>query len=211
VWKAAEKRGNGQFGIDAAEGGSRCMISVSMALGGIFRRRKRGVVDLVIRSTANLSLAIDLFGFLQPKNNSVSNAPPPTPLNKTKLTTGTVQGPMIKKDKRHSSSRFNITKNRELEMLPSLKDAAPADREELFIQKLRQCCVLFDFASDPLSDLKWKEVKRAALHEMVEYVTQQKGVITEPIYPEAVNMVRLFSPAPVFLFSQRLILHHVVD
>jgi hypothetical protein len=46
---------------------------------------------------------------------------------------------------------------------------------------------------------------------MVEYVTQQKGVITEPIYPEAVNMVRLFSPAPVFLFSQRLILHHVVD
>ncbi|KAJ3648246.1 hypothetical protein Zmor_020064 [Zophobas morio] len=57
------------------------------------------------------------------KNNSVANAPPPTPLNKTKLTTGTVQGPMIKKDKRHSSSRFNITKNRELEMLPSLKGA----------------------------------------------------------------------------------------
>lgn len=69
-------------------------------------------------------------------------------------------------------------------------DAAPADREELFIQKLRQCCVLFDFASDPLSDLKWKEVKRATLHEMVEYVTSnQKGVITEAIYPEAVNMV----------------------
>ncbi|XP_063905336.1 serine/threonine-protein phosphatase 2A 56 kDa regulatory subunit gamma isoform isoform X2 [Zophobas morio] len=132
------------------------------------------------------------------KNNSVANAPPPTPLNKTKLTTGTVQGPMIKKDKRHSSSRFNITKNRELEMLPSLKDAAPADREDLFIQKLRQCCVLFDFASDPLSDLKWKEVKRAALHEMVEYVTQQKGVITEAIYPEAVNMfaVNLFRTLP---------------
>ncbi|KAJ8941364.1 hypothetical protein NQ314_010427, partial [Rhamnusium bicolor] len=47
--------------------------------------------------------------------------------------------------------------------------AAPADREELFVQKLRQCCVLFDFATDPLSDLKWKEVKRAALQEMVEY------------------------------------------
>lgn len=71
-------------------------------------------------------------------------------------------------------------------------DAAPADREELFIQKLRQCCVLFDFASDPLSDLKWKEVKRATLHEMVEYVTsQQKGGITEAIYPEAVNMVTI--------------------
>jgi hypothetical protein len=63
------------------------------------------------------------------------------------------------------------------------------EREELFIQKLRQCCVLFDFESDPLSDLKWKEVKRTALHEMVDYVTKNKNVITEVIYPEAVNMV----------------------
>lgn len=51
----------------------------------------------------------------------VAGAPPPTPLNKSKLAFGTVQGPLIKKDKRHSSSRFNITKNRELEMLPLLK------------------------------------------------------------------------------------------
>ena len=64
------------------------------------------------------------------------------------------------------------------------------EKEELFIQKIRQCCVLFDFVTDPLSDLKWKEVKRAALHEMVEYVTTQRGVITEAIYPEAVRMVR---------------------
>jgi len=57
------------------------------------------------------------------------------------------------------------------------------------VQKLRQCCVLFDFVSDPLSDIKYKEVKRCALHEMVEYITTQRSVITEPIYPEAVNMV----------------------
>ena len=69
-------------------------------------------------------------------------------------------------------------------------DAAPAEKEELFVQKIQQCCVLFDFVADPLSDLKWKEVKRAALLEMVEYVTSQRNVITEPIYPEAVNMVR---------------------
>lgn len=49
--------------------------------------------------------------------------------------------------------------------------------------------MLFDFVSDPLSDLKWKEVKRAALQEMVQYVTTQRGVITDAIYPEAVNMV----------------------
>ncbi|XP_044746416.1 serine/threonine-protein phosphatase 2A 56 kDa regulatory subunit gamma isoform-like isoform X1 [Coccinella septempunctata] len=82
--------------------------------------------------------------------------------------------------------------------LPSLQDASPSDREELLIQKLRQCCVLFDFVTDPLSDLKWKEVKRTALQEMVEYVTQQKGVITEAIYPEAVHMfaVNLFRTLP---------------
>ena len=49
--------------------------------------------------------------------------------------------------------------------------------------------VLFDFIQDPLSDLKWKEVKRAALNEMVEYVTQNRGVITDAVYPEAIQMV----------------------
>lgn len=72
---------------------------------------------------------------------------------------------------------------------PPLPDVPPAEQEKLFVQKLRQCCVLFDFLSDPLSDLKWKEVKRAALSEMVEYITHNRNVITEPIYPEVVHMV----------------------
>nr|CAI5852753.1 unnamed protein product [Callosobruchus analis] len=88
--------------------------------------------------------------------------------------------------------------NEEFKRLPVLKDAAPEEREELFVQKLRQCCILFDFATDPLSDLKWKEVKRTTLQEMVEYVTQQKGVITDTIYAESVNMfaVNLFRTLP---------------
>lgn len=58
--------------------------------------------------------------------------------------------------------------------------------------------VLFDFVQDPLSDLKWKEVKRAALNEMVEYVTQSRNVVTEAIYPEAVKMfsINLFRTLP---------------
>ncbi|XP_042879663.1 serine/threonine-protein phosphatase 2A 56 kDa regulatory subunit gamma isoform-like isoform X4 [Penaeus japonicus] len=111
--------------------------------------------------------------------------PPPTQINKIKFGPG---APLIKKDKRQSSSRFNIPKNRELQKLSLLRDAQPNEREELFIQKIRQCGVLFDFVSDPLSDLKWKEVKRAALNEMVEYVTTQRQVITEPVYPEVVQM-----------------------
>ncbi|KAM4853594.1 serine/threonine-protein phosphatase 2A 56 kDa regulatory subunit gamma isoform 9-T9 [Thomomys bottae] len=106
--------------------------------------------------------------------------------------------PVMKKDKRQNSSRFNASNNRELQKLPSLKDVPPADQEKLFIQKLRQCCVLFDFVSDPLSDLKWKEVKRAALSEMVEYITHNRNVITEPIYPEVVHMfaVNMFRTLP---------------
>uniref|UniRef100_A0A674NN96 Serine/threonine protein phosphatase 2A regulatory subunit n=1 Tax=Takifugu rubripes TaxID=31033 RepID=A0A674NN96_TAKRU len=82
--------------------------------------------------------------------------------------------------------------------LMHFRDVAPAEQEKLFIQKLRQCCVLFDFLSDPLSDLKWKEVKRAALSEMVEYITHNRNVITEPIYPEVVHMfaVNMFRTLP---------------
>lgn len=52
---------------------------------------------------------------------------------------------------------------------------------------------MFDFASDPLSDLKYKEIKRAALNEIIEHVTINKGVITESIYPEAIHMVNNFT------------------
>ncbi|XP_078000818.1 serine/threonine-protein phosphatase 2A 56 kDa regulatory subunit gamma isoform-like isoform X1 [Glandiceps talaboti] len=126
----------------------------------------------------------------------VGNTPPPTQLTKIKYPGQ--QQPLIKKERRQNSSRFNISKNRELQKLPLLKDATPAEREELFVQKLRQCGVLFDFISDPLSDLKWKEVKRAALTEMVEYITHQRGVVTDAIYPEAVSMfsINMFRTLP---------------
>lgn len=48
--------------------------------------------------------------------------------------------------------------------------------------------MLFDF-TEPLDDLKWKEVKRSALQEMVEYISTTNGIITENVYPEAVQMV----------------------
>ena len=95
----------------------------------------------------------------------------------------------VRKEKRQGSSRFNVSQNRELQKLQPLKDAPQADREDLLTQKIRQCCVIFDFVQDPLSDLKWKEVKRSTLNELIEYVQGSKGVITESIYPEAINMV----------------------
>ena len=68
-------------------------------------------------------------------------------------------------------------------------DSAPADRENLFLQKIAQCKVIFEFQRDPLSDIRYKEIKRGALNEMVEFITVNRGVITESIYPEAIRMV----------------------
>jgi serine/threonine-protein phosphatase 2A regulatory subunit B' len=129
-------------------------------------------------------------------NNSTGDHPPQTPLTKIKMSPAM---PLVaKKDKKQSSSRFNISKNRELQKLPALKDATPAEREKLFIDKIQQCCTIFDFAADPLSDLKWKEVKRQALNEMVEYITTNRGVITEPVYEEIIKMfsINMFRTLP---------------
>lgn len=86
----------------------------------------------------------------------------------------------------------------ELQQLPSLKvDCSSLEQEELFIRKLRQCCVSFDFM-DPLSDLKGKEIKRAALNDLSAYITHGRGVLTENVYPEIIKMisVNLFRTLP---------------
>ena len=63
--------------------------------------------------------------------------------------------------------------------------------EEMLIKKIQQCSYVFDF-SDPMADLRAKEIKRAALNEVLDYIANNKGVITEPIYPEIIRMVGLF-------------------
>ncbi|XP_061384640.1 serine/threonine-protein phosphatase 2A 56 kDa regulatory subunit gamma isoform-like isoform X1 [Danaus plexippus] len=135
----------------------------------------------------------------RPEKLSLTNRPPPPAAIVPKSVDGPRPPGWNGQPRRHGSSRFNVhNHNQELVKLPPIKDAPAGEREQLFVQKLRQCCLLFDFADEPLSDLKWKEVKRAALLEMVEYVTSQRGVITEAIYPEAVNMfaINLFRTLP---------------
>jgi len=56
------------------------------------------------------------------------------------------------------------------------------------VQKLQQCKVVFDF-NDASAELQGKQIKAQTLHEMLEYITQNRGVVTEQIYPEVVNMV----------------------
>ncbi|XP_061566687.1 serine/threonine-protein phosphatase 2A 56 kDa regulatory subunit beta isoform isoform X2 [Cololabis saira] len=89
----------------------------------------------------------------------------------------------------HSSSQFRYQSSQvELTPLPLLKDAPVAELHDLFCKKLQQCCVLFDFL-DCVADLKGKEIKRSALNELVESVATSRGVLIEPLYPEAIKMI----------------------
>lgn len=99
--------------------------------------------------------------------------------------------PIGKVPRRQKSSRFHVYDKVALEKLPSFKEVAPAKRTELFLKKLAQCQVLFDF-SDPSSDLNGKEIKRQALQDMLEYVATTKGALTDAVYPDVVKMVIIF-------------------
>lgn len=75
-------------------------------------------------------------------------------------------------------------------------DVAPSERNDLLLKKIAQCKVLFDF-SDPLSDMKGKEIKRQTLTELVEYVGTSRGAISEPAHLELINMVTELTHFPI--------------
>jgi serine/threonine-protein phosphatase 2A regulatory subunit B' len=85
----------------------------------------------------------------------------------------------------------------ELTKLPLLKDTPAKERPALFIEKVKQCQSLFDF-TDAVSDLKSKEIKRSALNELIDYIANNRKVITDEMYPAVVNMfaINLFRTLP---------------
>ncbi|KAH8805963.1 protein phosphatase 2A regulatory B subunit [Xylogone sp. PMI_703] len=103
----------------------------------------------------------------------------------------------LRTPKRQHSSRFDISPQRELEKLPGFHEVSPNRRQELFMQKIDQCNVIFDF-NDATTDMKSKEIKRLALHELLDYVANNRQVITEAMYPRVVDMFskNLFRPIP---------------
>lgn len=105
----------------------------------------------------------------------------------------------IRTPKRQHSSRFDISdqRQRDLEKLPGFHEVPPNRRTELFMQKIDQCNIIFDF-NDASGDMKSKEIKRLALHELLDYVANNRNVIQEPMYPRVVEMFakNLFRPIP---------------
>ncbi|CAB4409748.1 unnamed protein product [Rhizophagus irregularis] len=130
------------------------------------------------------------------KSHSKEEPPKRDPLNRLKGTPKDVI-PISKAPRRQRSSRFHVTEKVELEKLPNFNEVPSDKRQDLFLRKLSQCAVIFDF-NDASADLKGKEIKRSTLAELLEYITTNRGVITEPIYPEVVSMfaINLFRTIP---------------
>ncbi|KAF9949964.1 hypothetical protein BGZ72_008281 [Mortierella alpina] len=105
--------------------------------------------------------------------------------------------PISKTPRRQRSSRFHVTERVTLEPLQMLDEVPHIDRQELFLRKIGQCAVVFDF-NDASSELTGKEIKRQTLSEILEYITNNRGVITEPVYPEVISMfaTNLFRTIP---------------
>ena len=138
------------------------------------------------------------------------SAVPPraTTLNRLRSTPRDTIAIVGKPPRKQRSSRFVVTEKIEIERLPLfmgafstvaiihdrfltfefLKESPPTERTHLFIRKLQQCRVLFDF-NDASTELKGKQIKTQTLHEMLEYITHHTGVITSSVYPEVVIMV----------------------
>lgn len=94
-----------------------------------------------------------------------------------------------KAKKSQGSARFQPQASEQLQVLPQIADITDAsEQHELFVQKLRQCCAVFDF-TDPVTDVKNKEIKRACLSELIDHVTSARGCLQESTYPEIIQMV----------------------
>ncbi|EPY51306.1 protein phosphatase regulatory subunit Par1 [Schizosaccharomyces cryophilus OY26] len=99
--------------------------------------------------------------------------------------------------RKQRSSLYHISENRMLVRLPSFSDVPVTAWHSLALEKLEQCCVLFDF-NDPSTDLYGKEVKREALQDLMDLVSVRKEAIDESLYPSIVHMfsVNVFRPLP---------------
>ncbi|XP_057785685.1 serine/threonine protein phosphatase 2A 57 kDa regulatory subunit B' beta isoform [Salvia miltiorrhiza] len=75
-----------------------------------------------------------------------------------------------------------------IENLPTFRDAVAVDRQDLFLRKLKICCVQFDF-SDTLKMAKEKDIKRQTLIELVEFIQSGSSKITETNQGELVKMI----------------------
>ncbi|KAI7907086.1 phosphatase 2A regulatory B subunit-domain-containing protein [Cokeromyces recurvatus] len=126
-----------------------------------------------------------------------SDAPKTGPLHHRLKNAPIDQIPISKTPRRQKSSRFYVKEKIKLEPTPAFHEVPSHMRPDLFIKKLKQCTVVFDF-SDASAELREKEIKRQTLQEILDHISMNRGVLTENVYPEIINMfaINLFRPIP---------------
>lgn len=104
---------------------------------------------------------------------------------------------LIKTPQRHSSSRFEPSSYTEIHKLPSFHEVPIDKKLDLFLMKVEQCNILFDF-NDPSFDIRGKEIKRITLQELAEFISSNRFHITDEMYQKVVEMFKknLFRPIP---------------
>ena len=117
---------------------------------------------------------------------SLTLAPTLQPVTPTVAPKDTIPSPRTAPRKQRSR-RIQTADHVQLEPLPSFSEVLPSDRPQLFVKKLKQSAVVFDF-TDASADLSGKQIKAQSLQDMLEFVTTQRGSITELVYPDMVNM-----------------------
>ncbi|KAL7122169.1 hypothetical protein ACP275_01G028800 [Erythranthe tilingii] len=100
--------------------------------------------------------------------------------------------------KRASAAVFPTCVIAGIEPLLAFKDVSSSEKMNLFISKLSLCCVVFDF-TDPAKNVQEKELKRATLLELLDFVSQNPPKFSEPAILASckmcsVNLFRVFPP-----------------
>lgn len=100
--------------------------------------------------------------------------------------------------KRASAAVFPASVIAGIEPLLAFKDVPSSERMNLFISKLSLCSVVFDF-TDPGKNIQEKELKRATLLELLEFVSENHAKFSEPSILASckmcsINLFRAFPP-----------------
>ncbi|KAH6757599.1 hypothetical protein C2S51_038747 [Perilla frutescens var. frutescens] len=101
--------------------------------------------------------------------------------------------------KRASAAVFPACVIAGIEPLLAFKDVPSSEKMNLFMSKLSLCCVVFDF-TDPVKNIQEKELKRATLLELLDFVSQNPPKFSEPAILASckmcsVNLFRVFPPS----------------
>ena len=95
--------------------------------------------------------------------------------------------------KKSKNPRFHISNSQSIVSLEKLEPLATCDEhnlESLLLQKIGQCCAIFDFL-DISADISSKEVKSEALGEILNFFSSPRKIFNEAIARNLIEMVRV--------------------